>query len=116
MTPALAVISASILASSDRCVLIQSKIESTNNLINESINRIESAFGDFSGNIVKFAALDEKKWKEEIEKYRINVKNKVEYKYIDEVESEIIDNQQSVDKKDDLESVAEEIFGTFEVE
>ena len=106
----------SILASSDRCVLIQSKIESTNDLINESINRIESAFGNFSGNIVKFAALDEKKWKEEIEKYRINVKNKVEYKYIDEVESEIIDNQQSVDKKDDLESVAEEIFGTFEVE
>ncbi len=107
----------SILAASDRTILIQSKIESTNNLINEFILDIEKAYGNyFPGNNVKFAALDEKTWKAETEKYVINQKNKVKYTYIDEEESIIENNQQSVDKKNSIESVAEEIFGTFEIE
>ena len=106
----------SILAASDSYVLIQSKIDTTNNLINDSIFDLEKLFEEFSGNKVRFAALNTKLWKEETEKYRLNVKNKVKYNYIEEVDSDNIDNQQSVEKKDDVESVAEEIFGTFEVE
>ena len=105
-----------ILAASDRCVLIQSKIESTNDLINESIDSIEKAFKQFSDRTVRFAALGNKKWEVETEKYRINIKNKVEYTYIEEEKSDNTDNQQSVDKKDGIESVAEKIFGTFEIE
>ena len=106
----------SILAASDSYVLIQSKIDTTNNLINDSIFDLEKLFEEFSGNKVRFAALNTKLWKEETEKYRLNVKNKVKYNYIEEVDSDNIDNQQNVEKKDDFESVAEEIFGTFEVE
>ena len=106
----------SILAASDSYVLIQSKIDTTNNLINDSIFDLEKLFEEFSGNKVRFAALNTKLWKEETEKYRLNVKNKVKYNYIEEVDSDNIDNQQNVEKKGDVESVAEEIFGTFEVE
>ena len=106
----------SILAASDSYVLIQSKIDTTNNLINDSIFDLEKLFEEFSGNKVRFAALNTKLWKEETEKYRLNVKNKVKYNYIEEVDSDNIDNQQNVEKKSDVESVAEEIFGTFEVE
>ncbi len=106
----------SILAASDRCVLIQSKIESTNDLINESMDNIEKSFKDFSNREVHFAALGNKLWKDETEKYRINIKNKVEYSYIEEEKPAEENKQQSVDKKDSIESVAEDIFGTFEIE
>ncbi len=106
----------SILAASDSYILIQSKVESTNDLINDSINNLEKMYEKYSGNKVRFAALSSTKWKNETEKYRLNKKNKVEYKYIDEELPQKEDNQQSVDKKSNIESVAEEIFGTFEIE
>jgi hypothetical protein len=104
------------LAASDSYILIQSKVESTNDLINDSINNLEKMYEKYSGNKVRFAALSSTKWKNETEKYRLNKKNKVEYKYIDEELPQKEDNQQSVDKKSNIESVAEEIFGTFEIE
>ena len=106
----------SILAASDSYVLIQSKVDSTNDLINDSIYILEKMFEKYSGNYVRFAALSSVKWKNETEKYRLNKKNKVEYKYINEENPQIKDNQQTVDKKSDIENVAEEIFGTFEIE
>jgi hypothetical protein len=106
----------SILAASDRTVLIQSKIDTTNNLINDDIDNLEKLYEEYLGNKVRFAALDDNLWKKETEKYRLNVKNKVEYSYVDEEENVVDDNQQNVDAKDDIESVAEDIFGTFEVE
>ena len=105
-----------ILAASDKYILIQSNIDSTNSLINDNIKDIEKYYEEFLGNKVKFAALDSKKWEEETEKYRTNIKNKVKYEYIEEDDSNNIDNQQSVDKKEGIEELAEEIFGTFEVE
>ena len=106
----------SVLAASDRYILIQSKTKSTNNLINNSISQIEKYYEEFSGNNAKFASVEDDLWKKETEKYLLNKKNKVKYEYIEEETSNNIDKQQSVDKKDELESVAEEIFGTFEIE
>ena len=105
----------SILAASERVILIQSKIDSTNDLINEDIDTIEKYYDEYAENKVYLAALNEKIWAEEKEKYRINKKNKVEYKYVEEKVDET-KKQQSVDKKSEIESVAEEIFGTFEIE
>ncbi len=105
----------SVLAASERVILIQSKIDSTNDLINEDIDTIEKYYDEYAENKVYLAALNEKIWAEEKEKYRINKKNKVEYKYVEEIVDET-KNQQSVDKQSDVESVAEEIFGTFEIE
>ena len=106
----------SVLAASDKYILIQSKIDSTNDLINDSIINIEENYADFSGNKVKFAALNEKLWKEETEKYRMNVKNKVEYKYIEEKEEKEENSPKKEKKKESIEDVATDIFGTFEVE
>ncbi len=105
-----------VLAASDRYILIQSKISSTNSLINDSIDIVEKYYSEFAGNNVKLAALNEKLWKEETEKYRLNKKNKVEYKYIEEVDSFEEKEQQNVEKKDSIEDLATDIFGTFEVE
>ena len=55
----------SILAASPTYALIQSKIEATNDLINLSINELEKAYNEFSGRLVKFAALNDDIWKKE---------------------------------------------------
>ena len=107
----------SILAASDKYVLIQSKIDSTNELINKSINELEKYFEDFTGNNLKFAAINDNLWKKETEKYRFNLKNKIKYNYIEEESDSSIteDNKQSVEL-DDSEALAMDIFGSYEVE
>lgn len=107
----------SILAASSTYVLIQSKIDTTNELINDSINELEKRYLDFSGNKVNFAAVNVDLWQKETEKYRFNLKNKIKYNYIDETmdESTNKDNQHSVDSSD-IEDLAKDVFGTFEVE
>ena len=105
-----------ILAASDRYILIQSKIDSTNNLINDNVSDLEKYYSEFFGNEVKFAALDANLWKKETEKYRMNKKNKVEYKYIEEKDSPKEETQQNVEKSNDIEDLAADIFGTFEIE
>jgi len=107
----------SILAASKEYALIQSKTDSTNALINQQIEKIEKYYNELFNENLRFAALDSTLWQKEVEKYRNNLKNKIKYKYIQE---ETKDNKQSVDlgnnKKESVEEVAKEIFGTFEIE
>ena len=107
-----------ILAASDTYVLIQSKINSTNELINNSVVDIGKYYEDFSGNKVKFAALTEDLWQKEMENYRNNIKNGIKYNYIEEKEelSEDSNVEDSTTKSDNIEDVAKDIFGSFEVE
>lgn len=108
----------SILAASNTYVLIQSKIGSTNELINDVIGNLEKYYEDFAGNKVRFAALSEDLWKKEMENYRINIKNGIKYSYMDEPEEENKDSEAEVvsSNSDDIEEVAKDIFGSFEVE
>ncbi len=110
----------SILAASDKYVLIQSKIVSTNELINNSISNLEKYYYDYSGNNYRFAAINEDLWSKETEKYRFNLKNKIQYNYIDEEDDSSGSSEEetkvTVSNEDDMESVAKDIFGTFEVE
>ena len=107
----------SILASSGKYSLIQSKSKVTNDLINLEIEKIEKYFADFSGDKMLFAALNADLWKKEVENYRINLKNKIKYKYIEEkiLSSDSISIEDNVDL-DDIEKVASEIFDSYEVE
>lgn len=107
-----------ILTASSTYALIQSKIDSTNELINMSIKDLEKYYGEFSGNKLKFAAINEDLWLKETEKYRFNLKNKIKYSYIDEPEEENNDSSDEVvtNVNDDIEEVAKDIFGSFEVE
>ena len=107
-----------ILAASNTYVLIQSKINSTNELINNSIDDLGKYYEEFSGNKVKFAALTDELWKKEMENYRNNIKNGIKYNYIEEKEefSGDSDIDEEVTKSDSIEDVAKDIFGSFEVE
>lgn len=106
-----------VLTASNSYALIQSKISSTNELINNSIGDLEKYYNDFSGNKLRFAAINEDLWAKETEKYRFNLKNKIKYSYIEEVDSSIESNEEViVENNDDIETVAKDVFGSFEVE
>ena len=107
----------SILAASNTYVLIQSKIVSTNELINNSVGDIGKYYEDYSGNKVRFAALTEELWQKEMENYRNNIKNGIKYSYIEEKEEVSNDSDvEEVASSNDIEDVARELFGSFEVE
>ena len=106
-----------ILAASNTYVLLQSKINSTNELINNSIDDLGKYYEDYSGNKVKFAALTEEIWQKEMENYRNNIKNGIKYSYIEEKEEVSNDSDvEEVASSNDIEDVARELFGSFEVE
>ena len=107
-----------ILAASNTYVLIQSKINSTNELINNSIDDLGKYYEDYSGNKVKFAALTDELWQKEMENYRNNIKNGIKYNYIEEKEELSEDSNviEDTPKSDNIEDVAKDIFGSFEVE
>ena len=106
-----------ILAASNTYVLIQSKINSTNELINNAIDDLGKYFEDYAGNKVKFAALTEEIWQKEMENYRNNIKNGIKYNYIEEKEENSEEtNEEFAIVSDNIEDVAKDIFGSFEVE
>jgi DNA polymerase-3 subunit gamma/tau len=103
-----------VLAASDTNVLIQSKVDSTNDLINDNIALLEKYYDEYSNNNYRFAAINSDLWNISVEKYRINMKNKIKYKYIEEElpEPEVKEEKSS----NDIEDLAKDIFGEFEVE
>ena len=106
-----------ILAASGKYSLLQSKNESTNDLINMEIDKIEKYYKSFSDIDMLFAAVNDDLWKKEVEKYRINLKNKIKYRYIDEkvLSSDIETSDNDIDV-DEIEKVASEIFDSYEIE
>ena len=107
----------SILAASNKYVLIQSKNPNTNALINQDIDKIEKYYKKYSKNDVRFAAVNDDLWKKEVENYRINKKNKIQYTYMEESVLSTSDKLDQVDKLDvsDIENVAKEIFDSYEI-
>ena len=92
------------------------KSDSTNDLINMEIDKLEKYFSDFSGANNRFAAVNKDLWKKEVEKYRINLKNKIKYNYIEEkVLSTDFESTEDLPDVDDIEKVASEIFDSYEV-
>ncbi len=107
----------SVLAASSKYVLIQSKSVNTNSLINDSIDKIESYYKDYSGIMYKFAAVEDDLWKKEVENYRNNIKNKIKYSYIDEKIDESNSNGLEIVKSEsDIEDVVKDIFDSYEIE
>lgn len=105
-----------VLAASDKYALISSKVDSTNDLINSNIIAIEKYYNEFSGNNVRFVAVNNELWLKEVEKYRNNIKNKIKYSYIDEPEIVVENTTEEVTHETTSEDVASDIFGSFEVE
>ena len=103
----------SVKAASDKYIIISSSIDSTNKLINKDISSIEKYYNKFTNCNYRFVAVDEKKWKKEVEKYRFNLKNNIKYEYIDEgLDIELNDSTLNI-KSDSLEDVGKEMFGSL---
>ena len=87
-----------ILATSDKYILIQSKSESSNYLLNENIINLEKLYLKFSNEEYKFAAISKDKWdkaSKEFAKYFKENKVAEKYKYIEEENQQSVDNNNS---------------------
>ena len=103
-----------IQAASGRYAIISSKIDSTNDLINENILNIENLFTTFSSLNYRFVAVSNDLWKEEVKKYRENVKNKIKYIYVEEnVESKKESKSKAKASKSDIEDLGDDVFGSM---
>ena len=101
-----------IQAASGRYAIISSNIDSTNELINENMFDIENLFTAFSSLDYKFVSISNDLWKEEVKKYRENVKNKIKYIYKEEnIESKKKSKPKS--KKSDIEDLGDDVFGSM---
>ena len=102
-----------IVTASDGYAILTNKSTSTVELINENIKSLEQDFKIFYNMEYKFVCLDLQKWEENKEKYIFNIKNKIKYSIIDEVEvNNSNDSLNPLDNEntDELEKLAAEIF------
>lgn len=105
-----------ILAVSDSYVLIQSKQDNVNDLINSNVGKIEKLYSKIMNKDYRFAAINEKIWEKEVEKYRFNLKNKIKYTYMDEELNETTEsNDVTEGTLSDVEELVKNVFDSYEV-
>ncbi len=98
-------------AASSKYVIISSKVDSTNALINSSIKEVETLFMNLYNIDCRFVALTNDQWLTVKDEYINNLKNKVPYTLIDEEFEETL-----LDDNDELSKLAMEIFGSDNIE
>lgn len=106
------IIDCNVVTASDQIVILTNLIEGTANLINTRLIELENRFNSKFHTNYKFITLTEDTWKEEKEKYIVNLKNKIEYHYIEEpkIEEEFENNV------DNIEKIAYDIFDKEKIE
>ena len=108
------IVDTDIVVASDQYAILTNKSISTAELINKHIASLEKDFKIFFGNDYKFVCLDPDSWNENKNKYVFNIKNNIKYSIIDESEDDSgLSTQNAIrsNEDDELESLAEEIFG-----
>lgn len=106
------VIDSNIVAASDKVIILTNKNEATVNLINQKLKQLEEKYNQEFKQQYKFIALFEKQWNYEKQSYINNLKNKIEYTYIEEQtkKTSTISNEKS------LEDIAFDIFDKSKIE
>lgn len=102
-----------IVAASDKIIVITSQVEATASLINKNIISLEESYNNKFDNNYKFIAICETEWLKEKQIYIENLKNKIEYKFIEEPKIEKVEKQPEIN---DLEKTAFAIFDTNKIE
>lgn len=106
------IIDCNVVTASDQIVILTNLIEGTANLINTRLIELENRFNSKFHTNYKFITLTEDNWKEEKEKYIINLKNKIEYHYIEEPKIE----EENENNVDNIEKIAYDIFDKEKIE
>lgn len=103
-------INATLAAASDDNIIISVEENISKNYILKYLNQTQDLFQKIYNNQLKIAVLTNSEWKEEIEKYKQNKKNKIEYKIIDEPDIGVSDDLTQ------MEQEAIDIFGKETIE
>ena len=105
-------IDAKIVAAGDIFIIFSTTLESTADLINHHLEKIEEELTLFFKNEVKIIALSEKEWLDYKKEYINNLKNGVKYKLIEESD---LKKDASVDDSQ-LEIFAKKMFDSSKIE
>lgn len=109
-------VDSNIVAASDKIAIITNELEGTVNLINENIIDLEKAYNRKYNNNYKFIAIKEENWNKEKQIYIQNLKNKIEYRYMEEPSIENVVTQPEVKEANDIEEIALNIFDKEKIE
>lgn len=102
-----------VQAASNRYAIITAKNDSTNELVNEMMNDIEKQFSRTNNCTMRFVAISDKSWKDEVIKYSENQKNNIKYIYEEEEISDFEEPEDVVkSESNDLEDIASNVFGS----
>lgn len=104
-------VDSNIVAASDTIIILTNISSGTVNLINKNLDEISSQLLRHATSSYKFIALTENSWQEERNTYINNLKNKIEYQYIDEPFT-----QTEEKKVDNIEKIAYDIFDKEKIE
>lgn len=107
------IIDASIVASSDKVIIITHQLESTVKLINEHLEEISQEYKNMFNEDYQFIALTVIEWNREKQTYIVNLQNKIEYQYQEEPLST---KDLKEETTDNIVSVALDIFDKEKVE
>ncbi|MBQ6840865.1 MAG: DNA polymerase III subunit gamma/tau [Bacilli bacterium] len=77
-----------IVLASDEIMLIKTDFQDNADNINDNLSQIEQMFCECIGANYKLISITQEKWNSEMEQYKENIKNKVEYKYKNEPSNE----------------------------
>jgi len=110
------IIDSNIVAASDKIAIITNLIEGTVNLINEHLNDLSKEYNKEFKSDYKFIAITEENWNKEKQIYIQNIKNKVEYQYIEEPTINIETSEETSKIEKSIEEVALNIFDKDKIE
>ena len=106
------VVDTKIVAASDKYAILTNDFSEIVSLLNKNITKIEEAFQTYSNTNYHFIALSEADWQEEKNKYILNIKNKIEYKYQEEP-AKILEEPPTLSN---IEQTAFDIFSKDKIE
>ncbi len=106
------VVDTKIVAASDKYAILTNDFSEIVSLLNKNITKIEEAFQTYSNTNYHFIALSEANWQEEKNKYILNIKNKIEYKYQEEP-AKILEEPPTLSN---IEQTAFDIFSKDKIE
>lgn len=104
-----------IVAASDKIAIIVSNLESTGILINSKLTQIETEYQKLFPGKYKFITLNDENWQKEKKIYINNVKNKVQYQYIEELEEPEVEKI-NINDNATIEETAFNIFDKAKIE